>query len=53
MPTLTWIEKDKVVNHYHDMPYRVLEDQYGLRTRDDGDRMPMNNGNKIVVLKVA
>ena len=24
MPTLTWIGKDKVVNHHHDVPYRVL-----------------------------
>ncbi len=25
MPTLTWIGKDKVVNHHHDVPYSVLE----------------------------
>lgn len=24
MSTLTWIGKDKVVNHHHYVPYRVL-----------------------------
>ena len=24
MPTLTWVGKDKVVNHHHDVPFRVL-----------------------------
>lgn len=25
MPTLTWVGKDKVVNHHHDVPFRVLK----------------------------
>ena len=48
MPTLTWIGKDKVVNHHHDVPYRVLEHQYGFRAEDDGDRTPTNSGNEII-----
>lgn len=24
MPTLTWIGKEKVVNHHQEVPYRVL-----------------------------
>lgn len=28
MPTLEWIGKDKVINHYIDVPYRVLEHKY-------------------------
>jgi adenine-specific DNA-methyltransferase len=24
MPTLHWVGKDKVVNHHHDVPFRVL-----------------------------
>ena len=28
MPTLTWVGKDKVVNHHHDVPFRVLNKQY-------------------------
>ena len=47
MPTLTWIGKDKVVNHHHDVPYRVLEHKYGFRTENGGDRTPTNSGNKI------
>lgn len=35
MPTLTWIGKDKVVNHHHDVPYRVLEHKYGFRAKDN------------------
>ncbi len=30
MPTLNWIGKDKVVTHYRDVPYRVLEHKYGF-----------------------
>lgn len=28
MPTLTWTGKDKVVNHHHDVPLRVLQQEY-------------------------
>lgn len=48
MPTLTWIGKDKVVNHHHDVPYRVLEHQYGFRSEDEGDQSLTNSGNKII-----
>lgn len=48
MPTLTWIGKDKVVNHHQEVPYRVLEHKYGFRAEDDGDRTPTNSGNKII-----
>ena len=47
MPTLTWIGKDKVVNHHHDVPYRVLEHKYGFRA-ENGDRTPTDSGNKII-----
>ena len=30
MPTLHWIGKEKVVNHHGDVPFRVLERQYGF-----------------------
>ena len=48
MPTLTWIGKDKVVNHHHDVPYRVLEHKYGFQAEDDIDRTPTESGNKII-----
>ena len=28
MPTLNWVGKDKVVNHHHDVPFRVLNKSY-------------------------
>ena len=27
MPTLNWVGKDKVVNHHHDVPFRLLDKQ--------------------------
>lgn len=48
MPTLTWIGKNKIVNHHQEVPYRVLEHKYGFRTEDDGNQTPTNSGNKII-----
>ena len=30
MPTLHWIGKDKVINHHHDVPFKVLDHQYSF-----------------------
>lgn len=30
MPTLTWVGKAKVINHHHDVPFRVLNKQYSF-----------------------
>jgi adenine-specific DNA-methyltransferase len=30
MPTLHWVGKDKVVNHHHDVPFRLLDKQYSF-----------------------
>lgn len=35
MPTLNWVGKDKVVNHHHDVPFRVLEKR-GMFTAPEG-----------------
>lgn len=48
MPTLTWIGKEKVVNHHQEVPYRVLEHKYGFRADDPTDTTPTNSGNKII-----
>lgn len=48
MPTLTWIGKEKVVNHHQEVPYRVLEHKYGFRADDPVDTTPTNSGNKII-----
>lgn len=41
MPTLTWIGKEKVVNHHLDVPFRVLDRQYTFGDAPD-------SGNKII-----
>ncbi|MCB1603745.1 MAG: site-specific DNA-methyltransferase [Xanthomonadales bacterium] len=48
MPTLNWIGKEKVISHHQDVPYRVLQHQYGF-TADNGEQSePTNSGNKII-----
>lgn len=48
MPTLNWIGKDKVINHHHDVPFRVLEHQYGFRADNPDDKSETQSGNKII-----
>lgn len=47
MPTLHWIGKDKVINHHLDVPYKVLDHQYGF---DNGvqSENETSSGNKII-----
>lgn len=46
MPQLTWVGKDKVKNHHHDVPFRLLNTQYTF-TANEGT--PANStGNKII-----
>ncbi len=47
MPTLNWIGKEKVINHHQDVPYKILEPQYGFT---DGLQQsePNESGNKII-----
>lgn len=47
MPTLNWIGKEKVINHHQDVPYKILEPQYGFT---DGVQQsePNDSGNKII-----
>ena len=47
MPTLHWIGKDKVINHHLDVPFRVLDHQYGFNNGvQSGDET--QSGNKII-----
>ncbi|GAB2798318.1 site-specific DNA-methyltransferase [Rhabdobacter roseus] len=48
MPTLHWIGKDKVVNHHLDVPYRVLNHEYGFTAAEGGTPSPTRSGNKII-----
>ena len=46
MPTLHWIGKDKVVNHHHEVPFKILQRGY-VHTAPEGS--PANSsGNRII-----
>ena len=46
MPTLHWVGKDKVVNHHHDVPFRLLDKQYTFTANQD---TPANStANRII-----
>ena len=56
MPTLTWIGKDKVINHHLEVPYRVLERQYsfdenGKHEADNGSANKIIHGDNLEALK--
>lgn len=48
MPTLNWIGKDKVVTHHQEVPYRVLEHQYGFRADNVEDTSETRSGNMVI-----
>ncbi len=48
MPTLNWIGKDKVVNHHLDVPFRVLDHQYGF---DNGTQSNKKTGTGNMIIK--
>ena len=48
MPTLNWIGKDKVVNHHAQVPFRVLDHQYGYDSNNPELKDPTKSGNKII-----
>lgn len=46
MPILTWVGKDKVVNHHHDVPFRVLRHESHFEAPEG---LPGNStGNRII-----
>lgn len=48
MPTLSWIGKEKVMTHHHDVPFRVLNHKYGFRSSDPDDKSYTGSGNMII-----
>lgn len=46
MPTLHWVGKDKVVNHHHDVPFRLLDKQYTFTA--NGGTPANSNANRII-----
>lgn len=56
MPTLSWIGKEKVVNHHLEVPYHVLEHQYsydedGEHAEDNGSGNMIIHGDNLLALK--
>lgn len=48
MPTLNWIGKEAVINHHHDVPFRVLDRKYAM---GDGDDNMIIHGDNLEALK--
>lgn len=48
MPTLNWIGKEKVINHHRDVPFRVLEHQYGFTEENGKTEAETGSGNMII-----
>ncbi|MBH1971441.1 site-specific DNA-methyltransferase [Moraxellaceae bacterium AER2_44_116] len=46
MPTLTWVGKDKVVNHHHDVPFRILNKQYNFTANNNS---PINSTQNRII----
>ncbi|PMS16550.1 type III restriction endonuclease subunit M [Trinickia dabaoshanensis] len=46
MPTLHWVGKDKVVNHHHDVPFRLLDKQYSFSAKES---TPTNSTNNRII----
>jgi len=46
MPTLHWVGKDKVVNHHHDVPFRVLNHE---KRFDAPDGSPANSTDNRII----
>ncbi len=54
MPTLQWIGKEKVINHHHDVPFKVLKHQYTFGENTDPPGAPSNkiiHGDNLEALK--
>lgn len=53
MPTLNWIGKEKVINHHRDVPFKVLDHQYGFASdavtgESSEQQEPTDSGNMII-----
>ena len=45
MPVLTWIGKEKVMNHHMDVPFRVLEQQYTFNAEKRSENKIIHGDN--------
>lgn len=55
MPTLHWVGKNKVVNHHHDVPFRLLDKKYSFTAKEGSPTNSTNNriihGDNLEALK--
>ncbi len=55
MPTLHWVGKEKVVNHHHDVPFRLLDKKYSFSAQPGTPKNTTDNriihGDNLEVLK--
>lgn len=51
MPTLNWIGKEAVVNHHHQVPFRLLKDVPELACGEPGSGNLIVQGDNLVALK--
>ena len=49
MPTLHWVGKDKVVNHHHDVPFRLLNKEYTFTAKDATGRLYQNSTDNRII----
>ena len=47
MPTLHWIGKDKIINHHQEVPYKVLNHEYGF-SENGKTNTTIDSGNLII-----
>ena len=47
MPTLNWIGKDKIINHHQEVPYKVLNHEYGF-SENGKTNDAIESGNLII-----
>jgi adenine-specific DNA-methyltransferase len=50
MPTLNWIGKEKVVNHHHDVPFKVLEKKYQFSSSASIDLPHAHDGSENMII---
>ena len=48
MPSLSWIGKDKVINHHQDVPFRILEHKYSFTAENEELEQEIKGTNKII-----
>lgn len=56
MPTLHWIGKDKIINHHQEVPFKVLNHEYGFTTEGKTETATQSgnliiNGDNLEALK--